>query len=43
MSERQGWIYKLVNTVTQEAYVGQTEKEKLKDRMSGHKGESTHR
>ena len=34
---RRGWIYKLVNTVTDEAYVGQTQHEQLKKRMYGHK------
>ena len=31
------WIYKLVNTVTGKAYVGQTRKPKLQERLSGHK------
>ena len=36
-NEKRGWIYKLVNTKTNKAYVGQTVKDDLAKRMSGHK------
>jgi len=35
--EKRGWVYKLVNQVTNKGYVGQTVKDKIEKRMSGHK------